>query len=302
MAIRIGDVTDRGAAAERRRNDDSDDDEGDEELGSLAASSVAVRGRVNGQCSPSSTSNRLERHASMACMWHTTVPQSLTPLSECGLQKAKSMRHAPTRRSLRHSRMLVSTKSAGCFNGKILSVTRCNARPPPGFRRAITSTSIFSGVDRVGPALVSRHGGDDDSHSLDDVASIGGGGGLTCLVASQMTVGVALIATFAAFAARNPFWADVQAANLSGALVLPKSPDMIIITTTELLSGLPVELCEHPIGPPAATLRRPVRVKLPAPPLPLVLHRARLPPLAHRLALLPLLIRSAHVPPLQVHT
>lgn len=47
--------------------------------------------------------NRLRRHPSQATMWHTTVPQSLVD------QKLGS-RHAPTRRSLRHSRMVVLAK------------------------------------------------------------------------------------------------------------------------------------------------------------------------------------------------
>ncbi|XP_040575475.1 uncharacterized protein [Lepeophtheirus salmonis] len=50
--------------------------------------------------------HRLERHPSQANMWSTTVPQSLVN------QKLGS-RHAPTRNSLRHSRMLVLSKSSG---------------------------------------------------------------------------------------------------------------------------------------------------------------------------------------------
>eukprot|EP00096_Caligus_rogercresseyi_P011853 TRINITY_DN4808_c0_g1_i1.p1 TRINITY_DN4808_c0_g1~~TRINITY_DN4808_c0_g1_i1.p1 ORF type:complete len:333 (+),score=63.07 TRINITY_DN4808_c0_g1_i1:113-1111(+) len=49
---------------------------------------------------------RLERHPSQANMWSTTVPQSLVN------QKLGS-RHAPTRSSLRHSRMLVLSRSSG---------------------------------------------------------------------------------------------------------------------------------------------------------------------------------------------
>lgn len=49
---------------------------------------------------------QLKRHASQATMWYTTVPQSITTHS-------LGSRHAPTRRSLRHSRMLVLSKS-GC--------------------------------------------------------------------------------------------------------------------------------------------------------------------------------------------
>ncbi|XP_040577368.1 uncharacterized protein [Lepeophtheirus salmonis] len=50
--------------------------------------------------------HRLERHPSQANMWSTTVPQSLVN------QKLGS-RHAPTRSSLRHSRMLVLSRSSG---------------------------------------------------------------------------------------------------------------------------------------------------------------------------------------------
>ncbi len=100
MAIKIGDVA--------RSSGDEDEEEDEEELGSLVNESVALSASA-------SASHPLERHASMACMWHTTVPQSLTPLSELGGSKrrSKSMRHAPTRRSLRHSRMLVSSKGGG---------------------------------------------------------------------------------------------------------------------------------------------------------------------------------------------
>ncbi|TRY63023.1 hypothetical protein TCAL_00797 [Tigriopus californicus] len=55
---------------------------------------------------------QLKRHASQATMWYTTVPQSITTHS-------LGSRHAPTRRSLRHSRMLVLSKN-GSVSGKYL--------------------------------------------------------------------------------------------------------------------------------------------------------------------------------------
>ncbi len=87
----------------------------------------------------------------------------------------------------------------------------------------MTAASIFP--VRVGQTLV-RSGGDGDSDSdgegeeYDDPAVADHRHpGLACLVASQLSVGVALVATFAAFVSENSFWADVQAPNLSGALV-----------------------------------------------------------------------------------
>jgi hypothetical protein len=48
----------------------------------------------------------LRRHPSQAQMWYTTVPTSLV-----NSRKDLGSRHAPTRRSLRHSRMMVLSRT-----------------------------------------------------------------------------------------------------------------------------------------------------------------------------------------------
>ncbi len=117
--------------------EEGEEEDEDEELASLTGSGIGAVSPVNYEVGvgavPSNSSNNsrsatLERHASMACMWHTTVPQSLTPFSEqfgraptSTRSKSKSSsgdRHAPTRRSLRHSRMLVTSKHQRSENCK----------------------------------------------------------------------------------------------------------------------------------------------------------------------------------------
>ncbi len=121
--------SDKEDTVDNEADDERDDEDEDEEEGELASLAGSGSGGAPAQ------RQLLERHASMACMWHTTVPQSLTPLSEFGLggaggvgggggarggKAAKgSTRHAPTRRSLRHSRMLVAMRNynAGELSG-----------------------------------------------------------------------------------------------------------------------------------------------------------------------------------------
>lgn len=55
----------------------------------------------------------LKRHPSQATMWYTTVPQSL-------VQQNLGSRHAPTRRSLRHSRMVVNSNSSELIRNVIV--------------------------------------------------------------------------------------------------------------------------------------------------------------------------------------
>ncbi len=57
------------------------------------------------------------------------------------------------------------------------------------------------------------------STSSEETYSDFGTAGGTCLIVSQLLVGVSLVATFAAFVARSPFWADTLAPDLSGVLV-----------------------------------------------------------------------------------
>ena len=116
--------------------------EGREKMGEYSTLPLRPMSHSSRSASEGEVLKQLRRHPSQATMWYTTVPQAMRSQELGG-------RHAPTRRSLRHSRMLVNSSRPkpspgnptllfwnGYFLGNSVTVRSLQSKQPKkGFKK-----------------------------------------------------------------------------------------------------------------------------------------------------------------------